>query len=117
MKIKGAKRVLVVETGSVLDEGIKSLLLREPELQVETATYANSTTFLKDIGFVYPDVIVISEAGPLDWIQTTELLHRISPQQVLRVIVIPPGGNVLEVYDKQCLQVTHNDDLISLIRH
>jgi len=91
--------------------------MREPELQVASVTYADPTTILKEVESAYPDVIVISEAGPPDLPQTSELLHRILPQEILRVIVIRPDDNILEVYDKQCLKVTSNDDLIALIKN
>jgi len=114
----GDTQVLVVGTGSVLDEGIRGLLMREPELQVATATYAESVTLLQDAARISLDVIVISEAGPPDWGQISELLRSVSPQESLRVIVARPDDNVLEVYDKQFLEVTSNDDLITLIsRH
>jgi hypothetical protein len=114
----GDTQVLVVGTGSVLDEAIKGLLMREPEFQVATATYADSVTLFRSAARVSLDVIVISEAGPRDWDHISELLRSVSPQDTLRVIVARPDDNVVEVYDKQCLEVTRNDDLITLIsRH
>ena len=101
----------------MLHEGIESLLMREPGLQVATVSYVDPATFLKDVATGVPDVIVLSESSSLDRNRTSQLLQEISPQQTLRVIVIRPEDDILEVYDKQCLKATHNDDLISLIRH
>lgn len=91
--------------------------MREPELQVATLTYSDAASFLKDSALLFPDVIVLCEARPLNWTRTSELLYGISPEETLRVIVIRPDDNILEVYDKQCQRATHNDDLINLIRH
>lgn len=91
--------------------------MHDPGLQVATVFYVDKTTFLKDVATRVPDVIVLSESSPLDRTRTSHLLQAILPQQALRVIVIRPEDNILEVYDKQCLKVTHNSDLISLIRH
>lgn len=111
---KTVKRVLIVETGSVLDGGIKSLLMRESELQV-TVTPFSPTAFLNEAAPMYPDVIVLSEAIPLDWTRNCKLLRGISPRETLRVIVARPDDNVLDVYDKQCLELTCNDDLVTFI--
>jgi len=111
---KTVKRVLIVETGSVLDAGIKSLLMREPELQVEV-TRANPSAFLNQVARVYPDVIVLSEAIPLDWTRNCKLLRGISPQETLRVIVARLDDNVLDIYDKQCLELACNDELVTFI--
>ena len=92
------------------------MLMREPELQVATATYAEPTAFLMDVVRIDPDVIVISEACPIDWIQTSDLLHKISLQQIVRVIVARLDDNVLDVYDKQRVKLTCDDDLITLVK-
>ena len=114
---KNPKHVLIVGMGSLLYEGLESLLMHEPELQVATVTYSDLTTALKHLAPGFPDVIVLSECSPLDRTRTSELLHGISPQKTLRVIVIRPDSNILDVYDKQCLKATRNDDLINLIRY
>ena len=92
-------------------------MVREPELQVATATYADSTTFLEDVDHAFPDVILLCEADPLEWTRKFELLQRIPAQEHLRVIVIRLDDNILEVYDKQCLKVTNNEGFMTLIRH
>ena len=95
---KADKRVIVAGTGSALDEGIKSLLMREPELKLATAAYSDPTAFLKEVAQVSPDVIVVSETGSLDWNWTSALLHGLLPRQALRLIVIRLEDNILEVY-------------------
>lgn len=109
------KRVLIIKTGSLLDDGLKSLLMRESELQVATATYTESIAFLMGSGHIDHDVIVISEVDSSSRIQTSELLHRISAQATLRVIVIRLDNNVIDVYDKQCLKLTCNNELVTLV--
>ena len=114
---QNASRVLVVETGSVLDEAIINLVMGESGLQVVTQPCNDPAAFLKEVSNVLPDVIVVSEAGEVGWTRISEILHGISPEEPLRLIVVRLDDNILEVYDKQCLKATHNDDLISLIWH
>ena len=91
--------------------------MRDPEFDVSTVTCADPTTFLKDIDHAIPDVILLCEPDALDQTQTFELLQRIPAHEHLRVIVIRQDDNTLEVYDKRCLNLTHNTDLITLIKH
>jgi hypothetical protein len=111
------KRILVVQTGSILDEGIKTLIMNEPNLQAATVTYTDHHAFLEQGAYTHHDVLLLSEASPLDWIHTSQILRGISPWKNLRVIIIRLEDNLLEVYDKQCLKMTHNSDLISFITH
>jgi len=100
----------------VLDEGIKSLLAREPELAVSTVTYVDPNELLKE-PLANHDIIVLCEVSPLDWIRTCELLRGHSHQKNSRVIIIRLEDNVLEIYDKQYLKVARKNDLINIIRH
>lgn len=93
------------------------MVVREPEFNVSTVTCADPTTFLEDVDHAIPDVILLCEVDPLVWTRTFELMHRIPAREHLRVIVIRRDDNILEVYDKRCLDLTQNTDLITLIRH
>jgi hypothetical protein len=116
MQEKPSRRVLVIGRGSVMDEGIRGLLMSELSLQIATASSVDLATYIKAFGTRVPDVIVTSESNPLDWTGISELLHRISPTEMLRVIIVRLEDNTLEVYDKQSLKMTRNEDLISLIK-
>src|SRR3972149_5039421 len=95
------QRVLVVESGSLLDEGVASLLAQESDLHVSGIAYANDTAFLQDISDARPDVILLNEAGPLDSVRILELLKSIPTLASLRVIVVRLDDNVIDMYEKQ----------------
>jgi hypothetical protein len=99
----------------VLDEGIKGLVVPEPEIQVAITAYVDPETFFEDVAHILPDVIVMGAISPLDWTQIPELLHGISSEKALRLIVLRLDDNLVEVYDKQCLKTTRNEDLIPII--
>jgi hypothetical protein len=112
---KVSKRVLIIETGSILDEGIKSLLTYEPELDVSIVTDADPNALRKD-SIVSHDIIVMSEASPLDGIRTSEFLRGIFPYKTSCVIIVRLEDNIVETYDKRCLKLTRNSDLITFIK-
>jgi len=116
MDRKAGRHVLVVGTGSLLDDAIRGLLMREIGLQVTSASSFDVNTSPSEFGALMPDVIVTTEVSPLDRTHISELLHRISPGEILRVIIVRMEDNILEVYDKQSLKMTRNEDLISLIK-
>ena len=116
MVIKGnVNRVLIIENGSVLDWEIRRLVTIEPELEVITLPWSDPSKMLEEVSNALPNVIVASEVDEADWARTSEILHGIFPEKPLRMIVIRLADNILEVYDKQCIRTTRNEDLLSLI--
>lgn len=113
--MKKERRVLLVETGSVLDEGIRELVISTWELEVAISVYVNPPTFYEDVAHFLPDVIVMCDLPPLNWTRIPELMHGIQIQKTLRLIVVRSDENMLEVYDKSCVTTARNEDLMSHI--
>ena len=113
---KATPRVLVVESGSLLDAGVKSLLMQKTNLKVSGIPYANEATFLQDISRLSPDVIVLNEAGPIDSVQVFKLLKSVPAQTTLRVIVVRSDDNRIDIYQKHCVTASKSNDLIALIQ-
>ena len=110
------QNVLVIESASLLDQGVESLLKCEADLQVSGVAYADESTFLQDITELRPDVILLNEAGPLDSARILDLLQNLPTLAALRVIIVRPDDNRIDVYEKKQVLATHSDDLIALIR-
>ena len=113
---KTAVRVLIPESGSLLDEGLKSLLRRDGNLQIETVAFKDKALFFQDVARLCPEVIVWNEIGPLETIQWCELIDVIPQLMNLRVIVIHPDDNAIDVYEKQHVTATQISDLIAIIK-
>jgi DNA-binding NarL/FixJ family response regulator len=109
---KATRRVLVVENGSLLDEGVKNLLRRKTALNVSGVTYTDEATLLKDISQLSPDVIVLNEVDPS---QAARLFALLTGAPAVRVIVTRLSDNAVKVYDKQEVRLTASADLVSLI--
>ena len=110
------RRVLVIESGSLLDEGVESLLVHETDLQVSGISYADDDTFLHDVSDARPDVILLNEAGPLDSARIFELLKNLPGLATLRIIVVRPDDNTIDLYERQRVEAIQSNDLLALIR-
>ena len=106
---------IVNKRGENLFEGIKSLLAREPGLEVSAVSYGNRKDLLSSLE-AGPDTILLNESTRTESMRTSEILRELEPEENLRVIVVRLEDNMLEVYDKQCLKLTNNADLIALLQ-
>ena len=89
----------------------------EPEFRVATVSGADPVILPKALDHAAPDVILLCQADPLDWSRTLEILKRIPAQEHVRMIVLRGDDNILEVYDKQCVELKHGTELITLIKY
>jgi len=112
MKNRSEQRVLLIKSGSLLDEGVESLLKDEVDLEVADATASDEATLLEDIARVHPDVILLNEVDPL---QATRILELLKSAPTVRVIVTRLSSNTVDVYDKQEVNLTESADLVSLL--
>lgn len=120
------QRVFVVGTGSFFEQGVASLLSFGTDLHVSGVTYTDDDSFLEDVAENRPDVILLNEAGPLNSARILELLSA-TRLASLRVIVVRPDSNAIDVYERpsliaatmvyerQRIIATTSDDLIELV--
>jgi chemotaxis response regulator CheB len=108
--------VLVVEGGSMMEEGVENLLLHEPDLQVIGAPFEGETAFLEDVAALRPDVILMNESGPLTSERILELLKTLPMLASLRVIMFRPEDDTLHVYEHRRVDDAAINDLLNLIR-
>jgi chemotaxis response regulator CheB len=110
------RRVLVVEGGSLVEEGIENLLSREPDLQVIGVPFAGESALLQNVVDLHPDVILINESGPLTSERILELLKSLPKLASLRVIMVRADDSTIDVFEHQRVDATEVDDLLNLIR-
>jgi DNA-binding NarL/FixJ family response regulator len=110
--------VLVIGAGSLLDQGVANLIRHEPGFHVATTTNDNSCNSLENADLVRPDVILLCEIEPINQARVCEVLKQIPIDEAVRLIIIRRENNILEVYDKQIIELDHNadTDLITLIK-
>ena len=114
-KNKPRRRVLVVGFGSLLEQGVQSLLAQEPEVQVWEVKYTDEVAFLLDVVQTRPDVILFHETGALDSDRIFDLLRAIPTRETLRVIILRSSSPVIDVYEKRTIAATGARHFLSLV--
>ena len=119
MRKKLTQRVLIVGSGSLFDEGLRSLLLREQaHLEVSSVIYTNGADFLQHVLHQLPTVIVLFENGPLSVSRVFELIGDVPGMATPRVITVLAETSAVEVYEQQqmtTITTARADDFIDLI--
>jgi len=108
--------VLLIESDSLLDHGIESVLLRQPDVRLSSVSYTGDPAFLRDLVRIRPDMILLNEAGPVNAARLFDLLANVPDLATLRVIVVRPDGNTIDLYEKRSIVATQSSDLLSLIQ-
>jgi DNA-binding NarL/FixJ family response regulator len=108
--------VLLVECGSLFDEGLVSRLRREPDLQITTVASSDEEAFLCEVVRRSPDVILLNEAGPLGAMRVFSLLKGAPLSAPLRVITVRMDDNKIEKFEKQTVIAHQWGQLLALIR-
>ena len=109
-------RVLIVGTGTLLEQGVESLLAHEADIRVSEIIYTSESTFIQDVLSMNPDVIVFHETGPLNSDRIFELLKAIPETGTLRVIILRSSNAKIDFYEKRTVTATHSQDFINLVR-
>ena len=112
-----ARRVFIVGTDSLFEEGIAKLLAFETDLLMAGTKYTNDPALLAAIVQHQPDVIVVNESMPFDAAHILDLIFSTPTLTALYVIVVRLGSSMVDVHEMpKRLSVTKCDDLISVVR-
>ena len=111
-----SRRVLMVGIGSLLEEGVESLLAQEQDVLVWNVNYTDEGTFVQDVLRTRPDVIVFHEARALDSDRIFDLLRAIPTLETLRVIILRSSSAAIDLYEKRRVNAISSQLLLSLVR-
>ena len=112
----GAKRrILVVGTGSLLDNAIGGLLQNAGGFQVLSLDYTNPSSLAEAITTIKPDTIILSQSEALTPTEVFELLNNTPTSPALRLVVVYTDTNTIDLYHKKRITITHRDDLLTMI--
>ncbi len=108
------RRVLILENQLLVGAGLQVLLSREADLEVFGIPFLNSEDLARVINESEPDVIVLDEIGHLT--RLTGLLPLLNNVSKLRIVVVSSQDNLIRIYNKHEVLVTHASQLINIIR-
>jgi len=115
LRNKQLRRVLIVGTGTLLEQGVESLLAHEADIRVSEMVFTHEDTFIHDVLRVRPNVIVFHETGPLNSDRIFELLKAIPEIETLRVIILRATNATIDFYEKRIVNATQTQDFINLV--
>lgn len=108
------RRVLVIYSDHLLAAGVESLLTRQGNLTVMSASIHRRNLLGREIVRFQPDVVVLDES--LQFTDFPQLLELLKEYPKLRVIVVDTVDNIMHIYDKHQIAVTQGHDLVSAIQ-
>ncbi len=111
------RRVLLLDSYSLLADGLASLLSREANVKVASLANADETAFRQEVTQALPDVILLTEASHLSALQVLGLLKDLVPQALVQVMTVHLDTNTIEVYETQKVSIRTGDTLLDLIWH
>ena len=108
-------RVLVFDGGTLLGDGLASILAGDAALHVDSIVYVDMATLLNTLQERRPDVIILTEESPLDAIRLLDLVEVMHTTERLRIMLIRYGDNTIDLYDKRQVMISQGYDVIDLI--
>ena len=107
------KSILIVNGESYFGKGVESLLLRHPDLTVDSTTFFDGNSLNYEIENCRPNVVILDES--LLTSNRIDLSHLLMGYPKMRVLVLGIHDNRLSIYDHQELIVSNSNDLVSAI--
>lgn len=108
------RRVLILENQLLVGAGIQVLLGGEADLDVIGISLLHPEELAQLINKAEPDVIVLDEVSHLA--RLTALLPLLNDFPKLRIVVVSAQDDLVRIYMKQEVLVTHASQLINIIR-
>ncbi len=115
LRNKQLRRVLIVGTGTLLEQGVESLLAHEADIRVSEMMYTHEDTFIQDVLKAKPNVIVFHETGLFNADRIFELLKAVPEMEALRVIILRTTNATIDFYEKRIVNATQTRDFINLV--
>ena len=110
------QRILVVNRGSLFDEGIFRLISSKSNLDVSTIDFEGEDVFMNDIVSRCPEVLVMGQSGSVKLEKLYKLLTSNPALSKLRMIIIHSNDNSVDIFSQEKYNSIPGDDFIELVR-
>jgi len=108
--------VVVVNSGSLLDEGVVCLISSESSLDVSTVNFENEDVLVNDIISKNPEVVVMGQSGCIKIEKIYKMLTSFSNMTKLRMIIFHSNDNAVDIFSQQQLNSMRSDNFIQLVQ-
>ena len=110
------QRILVVNRGSLLDEGVVRLISSKSNLDVSTVDFKSEEVLVNDIVSRHPEVVVMGQSGSVGFEKLYKMLTSFSTLEKLRMIIFHTNDNSVDVFSQEHLNSIRGDDFIALVQ-
>jgi len=109
------QRVLVVNRGSLLDEGIFRLISSKSNLDVSTIGFEGEDVLVNDIVSRCPEVLVMGQTVNIKLEKLYTLLTSNPALSKLRMFIIHSNDNSVDIFSQQQHNLIPSGDFIALV--
>ena len=109
------QRILVVNRGSLLDEGIFRLISSESNLDVSTIDFEGEDVLVNDIVSRCPEVLVMGQTVSVKLEKLYTLLTSNPALSKLRMFIIHSNDNSVDIFSQEKHNSILGDDFIALV--
>ena len=109
------QRILVVNRGSLLDEGIFRLISSESNLDVSTIDFEGEDVLVNDVVSRCPEVLVMGQTVSVKLEKLYTLLTSNPALSKLRMIIIHSNDNAVDIFSQEKHNSIPGDDFIALV--
>jgi hypothetical protein len=110
------QRVLVVNRGSLLDEGVFSLIRSKSNLDVSIINFESEDTLVNDIVSRHPEVVVMGQSGSVGIENLYKMITSFSTMKKLRMIIFHSNDNLVDVFPREKLNSYSSGDFMTLVQ-
>lgn len=110
------QRILVVNRGSLLDEGVVRLISAKSNLDVSTINFESEEVLVNDIVSRHPEVVVMGQSGNVGFEKLYKLLTSFSTLTKLRMIIFHSNDNSVDVFSQEHLNSIPCGNFIELVQ-
>jgi chemotaxis response regulator CheB len=107
-------RVLVVDNLSLMGAGIEELLKHDAGIDVLGIAGGDISELMQHVRKFRPNVIILHDQSPSSAI--TNILTQTGAQYPMRIVVVEPDDNQMQVYDRDRISVAQLRDLLDVVK-
>ena len=110
------RRILVVNNGSLLEEGVTMLLTSREGLDVVSLGIENEKALINCIDSTHPEVVVISGESSINLAELFGLLENIPRFRHLQIVMVSADSNTMDVYENQKIHELQSEDFFDFLK-
>ena len=110
------QRILVINSGSLLDEGVVRLISSKANLDVSTINFASEEVLVNDIVSKHPEVVVMGQGGSVKLEKLYKALTSIPTLEKLRMIIFHSNDNSVDIFSQEQHNSIPGGDFLQLVQ-